>query len=75
MYRVCVMPSLPATISAAPSGAESEAGQYFKDQYGLENLSHHMLPLLRYRRKKYRMLEGYYAPELTAVHAKTLPAK
>eukprot|EP00877_Chromochloris_zofingiensis_P014847 jgi/Chrzof1/9616/Cz04g09240.t1 len=59
----------------AHQGAESEAGQYFKDQYGLENLSHHMLPLLRYRRKKYRMLEGYYAPELTAVHAKTLPAK
>jgi hypothetical protein len=37
---------------------------------GLEHLSHHLLPLLRYRRQKYRAQLGYYAPELTAVPVK-----
>ena len=41
-----------------------------KDQMGLENLSHHLLPLIRYRRQKYRSKMGYYAPELTALPVK-----
>lgn len=50
-------------------------GEYVKDQMGLENLSHHFLPLLRYRRQKYRAKMGYYPPELTAlpVKAKLVP--
>jgi hypothetical protein len=45
-------------------------GEYVKDQMGLENLSHHLLPLLRYRRQKYRKQLGYYPPELTALPVK-----
>jgi hypothetical protein len=37
---------------------------------GLEHLSHHFLPLLRYRRQKYRKSLGYYPPELSAVPVK-----
>lgn len=37
---------------------------------GLEHLSHHLLPLIRYRRQKYRNKNGYYAPELTALPVK-----
>jgi hypothetical protein len=37
---------------------------------GLEHLSHHLLPLLRYRRQKYRTQLGYYPPELTAIPVK-----
>jgi hypothetical protein len=44
-------------------GADSENGQYVKDQYGLEALSHHFLPLLRYRRQKYRQKYGKFAAE------------
>jgi hypothetical protein len=40
-------------------------GEYMKDQMGLENLSHHLLPLLRYRRKKFRAQMGCFPPELT----------
>jgi hypothetical protein len=45
-------------------------GEYVKDQMGLENLSHHLLPLLRYRRKKFRQMLGHYPPELTALPTK-----
>jgi hypothetical protein len=37
---------------------------------GLEHLSHHLLPLLRYRRQKYRKSIGYYPPELSSVPVK-----
>lgn len=50
--------------------ADCEQGEYVKDQMGLENLSHHLLPLIRYRRQKYRNKMGYYAPELTALPVK-----
>eukprot|EP00878_Enallax_costatus_P000627 GHUV01000730.1.p1 GENE.GHUV01000730.1~~GHUV01000730.1.p1 ORF type:complete len:638 (+),score=262.56 GHUV01000730.1:185-2098(+) len=50
--------------------ADCEQGEYVKDQMGLENLSHHLLPLVRYRRQKYRSKMGYYAPELTALPVK-----
>eukprot|EP00775_Hariotina_reticulata_P010525 gene10525-10685_t len=50
--------------------ADCEQGEYVKDQMGLENLSHHLLPLLRYRRQKYRKQLGYYPPELTALPVK-----
>lgn len=45
--------------------ADCEQGEYMKDQMGLENLSHHLLPLLRYRRKKFRAQMGCFPPELT----------
>jgi hypothetical protein len=45
-------------------------GEYVKDQMGLEHLSHHLLPLLRYRRQKYRKTIGYYPPELSSVPVK-----
>lgn len=35
-----------------------------KEQWGLNNLSHHFLPLIRYRRQKHRKLFGKFAPEL-----------
>lgn len=59
----------------AYQAADCEQGEYVKDQMGLENLSHHFLPLLRYRRQKYRAKMGYYPPELTAlpVKAKLVP--
>jgi hypothetical protein len=50
--------------------ADCEQGEYVKDQMGLEHLSHHLLPLIRYRRQKYRNKIGYYAPELTALPVK-----
>jgi len=50
--------------------ADCEQGEYVKDQMGLENLSHHLLPLLRYRRKKFRQMLGHYPPELTALPTK-----
>lgn len=52
-------------------GADCEQGEYVKDQMGLENLSHHFLPLLRYRRKKHRALYGKFAPELSAIPVKS----
>jgi hypothetical protein len=42
---------------------------------GLENLSHHLLPLIRYRRAKARKALGYYAPELSALPVTAKPAK
>lgn len=45
-------------------------GEFIKDQMGLEHLSHHFLPLLRYRRQKYRKTLGYYPPELSSVPVK-----
>jgi hypothetical protein len=57
-----------------PKAADCEQGEYVKDQMGLEALSHHLLPLIRYRRAKARKAQGYYAPELTAVPAKATPA-
>ncbi|KAF8072650.1 hypothetical protein HT031_000310 [Scenedesmus sp. PABB004] len=50
--------------------ADCEQGEYVKDQMGLEHLSHHLLPLIRYRRQKARAKHGFYAPELTAIPVK-----
>jgi hypothetical protein len=65
-----LLPLLPSILSPFHT-----QGEYVKDQMGLENLSHHFLPLLRYRRQKYRQKMGYYPPELTAlpVKAKLVP--
>ena len=38
--------------------ADCEQGEYIKEQMGLEALSHHMLPLIRYRRVKARAARG-----------------
>jgi DNA repair exonuclease SbcCD ATPase subunit len=54
----------------AVQAADCEQGEFIKDQMGLEHLSHHFLPLLRYRRQKYRKTLGYYPPELSAVPVK-----
>lgn len=54
----------------AAQAADCEQGEFIKDQMGLEHLSHHFLPLLRYRRQKYRKSLGYYPPELSAVPVK-----
>lgn len=54
----------------AVQAADCEQGEFIKDQMGLEHLSHHLLPLLRYRRQKYRKTIGYYPPELSAVPVK-----
>ncbi|EFJ47258.1 mitochondrial F1F0 ATP synthase associated protein [Volvox carteri f. nagariensis] len=37
-----------------------------KEQWGVENLSHHFLPLIRYRRDKARKQVGRFDPELVA---------
>ncbi|GLC34318.1 hypothetical protein PLESTB_000742700 [Pleodorina starrii] len=37
-----------------------------KEQWGVENLSHHFLPLIRYRREKARKQVGRFDPELVA---------
>ena len=55
------------------AAADCEQGEYVKDQMGLENLSHHLLPLIRYRRKKWRAAVGHYPPELTALPVKATP--
>jgi hypothetical protein len=54
--------------------ADCEQGEYIKDQMGLEALSHHLLPLIRYRRAKARAAKGYYAPELSALPVAAKPA-
>jgi len=55
----------------AVQAADCEQGEFIKDQMGLEHLSHHFLPLLRYRRQKYRKSIGYYPPELSTVPVKS----
>lgn len=43
-----------------------------KEKWALNNLSHHFLPLIRYRRMKHRKLFGKFAPELfDAPHPKS----
>ncbi|GBF98966.1 hypothetical protein Rsub_12612, partial [Raphidocelis subcapitata] len=54
--------------------ADCEQGEYVKDQMGLEALSHHLLPLIRYRRAKARAAGRPFAPELTALPAAASPA-
>ena len=49
----------------ADQAADCEQGEYIRSQYGLENLSHHFLPLIRYRREKWRRLHGSWPPELS----------
>lgn len=46
--------------------ADCEQGEYIKEQMGLENLSHHLLPLIRYRRHKARRERGHFAPEMVS---------
>lgn len=53
--------------------ADCEQGEYIKDQMGLENLSHHFLPLIRYRRAKARKMHGKFAAELSALPVKSTP--
>ncbi|GIL91596.1 hypothetical protein Vretimale_9636 [Volvox reticuliferus] len=48
-------------ITLDDMGAESA-----KEQWGVENLSHHFLPLIRYRREKARKQVGRFDPELVA---------
>ncbi len=40
--------------------------EYAKEQWGVENLSHHFLPLIRYRRAKARKQHGAFDPEMVA---------
>jgi hypothetical protein len=47
----------------ADQAADCEQGEFVRAQYGLENLSHHFLPLIRYRRQKWRRLQGSWPPE------------
>lgn len=54
--------------------ADCEQGEYVKDQMGLEALSHHLLPLIRYRRAKARAAGRPFVPELTALPAAATPA-
>jgi hypothetical protein len=49
----------------ADQAADCEQGEYVRTQYGLENLSHHFLPLIRYRRQKWRKMHGSWPPELS----------
>jgi hypothetical protein len=53
----------------ADQAADCEQGEYVRAQYGLENLSHHFLPLIRYRRQKWRRLHGSWPPELSKAPA------
>ncbi len=53
--RVCVC--------ACPQDTGSD---FAKEQWGLESLSHHLLPLLRYRRAKARKARVEFDPELPA---------
>lgn len=55
--------------------ADCEQGQYLKDMYALENMSHHFLPLIRYRRAKHRALHGFYPAEVSNVAVKVTPAE
>ena len=55
-------------------GADSAQGGYMRDLYGLEHLSHHFLPLLRYRRAKARAAGGSFAPERSAIATTSRPA-
>lgn len=38
--------------------------EYAKEQWGVESLSHHFLPLIRYRRAKARKAQGSFENEL-----------
>ena len=40
-----------------------------KEQWGAENLSHHFLPLIRYRRAKARKASGKWDAELVAARS------
>lgn len=41
-------------------------GEYAKEQWALETLSHHFLPLIRYRRAKAKAAGSRFDPELAA---------
>lgn len=41
------------------------------EMWGMENLSHHFLPLIRYRRAKARQMGGRYEPELCPIPVKS----
>ncbi|PNH08830.1 hypothetical protein TSOC_004580 [Tetrabaena socialis] len=45
---------------------EDMGAEVAKEQWGVENLSHHFLPLIRYRREKARKAAGRFEPELVA---------
>lgn len=42
---------------------EDTGSEYAKEQWGMESLSHHFLPLIRYRRAKARATHGKWAAE------------
>ncbi|PNW81045.1 hypothetical protein CHLRE_07g340350v5 [Chlamydomonas reinhardtii] len=45
---------------------EDMGAEVAKEQWGVENLSHHFLPLIRYRRAKAKKQVGHFEPELVA---------
>lgn len=45
---------------------EDTGSEYAKEQWGMESLSHHFLPLIRYRRAKARATYGKWAAESVA---------
>ena len=50
---------------------EDTGSEYAKEQWGLESLSHHFLPLIRYRRQKALAANKKYEPEAISVIARS----
>ena len=46
---------------------EDTGSEYAKEQWGVEALPHHFLPLIRYRRAKERRTHGTFEAETTSV--------
>ncbi len=53
-------------LLCACSPTQDVGADYAKEQWGLETLSHHLLPLIRYRRAKARAQGTKFDPELAA---------
>lgn len=53
---------------------EDLKSEYMSEMWGLENLSHHFLPLIRYRRHKARQMAGRYEPEMVPIPTKAAAA-
>ncbi|KAG2491937.1 hypothetical protein HYH03_009670 [Edaphochlamys debaryana] len=45
---------------------EDMGAEYAREQWGMENLSHHFLPLIRYRREKARKQHGSFDAEMVS---------
>lgn len=50
---------------------EDTGSEYAKEQWGLESLSHHFLPLIRYRRQKALAANKKYEPQSVSVIARS----